>query len=207
MEKIKTVYNTVYSKRWQHAKRMNKTLHFKIFITIALSGIFNSNAHILIGNSSCNEIGEASIYGCSWGGINWSKIHDLSNVFLNDENTTDNNPSDIAIIMSNINVLTESQPNGVNYVYFDFQCIELKTGAINNISDYTILENASFTNSEINNGNTILDDTLSGFTATNTAVNINSLNSSPIAFDFSFTREDGEIITGNYSGNYTDISQ
>jgi hypothetical protein len=131
----------------------------------------------------------------------------VSNVFLNDENTSDNNPSDIAIIMSNINLLTESQPNGVNYVYFDFQGVELETGTINNISDYTILENASFTNSEIDNGNTILDDTLNGFTATNTTVNINSLSSSQIDFDFSFTREDGEIITGNYSGNYTDISQ
>ena len=40
----------------------------------------------------------------------------VTNVFLNDENTADNNPSDIAIIMSNINLLTESQPNGVNYV-------------------------------------------------------------------------------------------
>ena len=56
---------------------MNKTFHFKIFIIISLSWIFNSNAQILIGNSSCNEIGEASIYGCSWGGINWAKTYDL----------------------------------------------------------------------------------------------------------------------------------
>lgn len=131
----------------------------------------------------------------------------VTNVFLNDENTVDNNPSDIAIIMSNINLLTDSQPNGVNYVYFDFQGIELETGTITNISDYTILDNASFTNSEIDNGNTILDDTESGFTATNTIVNINSFNTTQINFDFSFTREDGKIITGNYSGNYTNISQ
>ena len=132
----------------------------------------------------------------------------VANVFLNDENTTDNNPSDIAIIMSNINLLTESQPNGVNYVYIDFQGVELQTGTIvNNISDYTILENASFINSEIDNGDIILDDTVSGFTATNTTVNVNSISSSQINFDFSFTREDGQIITGNYSGNYTDISK
>jgi hypothetical protein len=131
----------------------------------------------------------------------------ITNVFLNDENTTDDNPSDIAIIMSNINLLTESQSNGVNYVYFDFQGVELETGTITNIPDYTILENASFENSEIANGNTILDDTENGFMATNTTVNINSLSSTQIDFDFSFTREDGEIITGNYSGNYTDISQ
>ncbi len=133
--------------------------------------------------------------------------YNVANVFLNDENTTDNNPSDIAIIMSNINLLADSQSNGVNYVYFDFQGVELETGTITNISDYTILENASFQNSEIDNGNTILDDTVSGFMATSTTVNINSLSSSQIDFDFSFTREDGEMINGNYSGNYTDISE
>ena len=131
----------------------------------------------------------------------------ISNVYLNDENTTDNNPSDIAIIMSNINLLTENQSNGVNYIYFDFQGVELETGALTNISDYTILENASFENSEIDNGNTILDDTENGFMALSTTININCLSSNQIDFDFSFTREDGEIINGNYSGNYTDISQ
>ena len=131
----------------------------------------------------------------------------VSNVYLNDENTADNNPSDIAIIMSNINLLTDSQPNGVNYVFFDFQGVELETGTLTNISDYTILENASFENSKIASGNTILDDTENGFMATITTVNVNSLSSTQIDFDFSFTREDGKIIKGNYSGNYTDISQ
>lgn len=131
----------------------------------------------------------------------------ITNMFLNDENTTDDNPSDIAIIMSNIDLLSQSQANGVNYVSFDFQGVELETGTITNIPDYTILEDASFENSEIANGNTILDDTTSGFMATNTTVNINSFNSTQINFDFSFTREDGEIITGNYSGIYTDISE
>tara|TARA_R100001369_G_scaffold13788_1_gene28133 strand:+ start:726 stop:884 length:159 start_codon:yes stop_codon:yes gene_type:complete len=52
-----------------------------------------------------------------------------------------------------------------------------------------------------------LDDTESGFTASNTSVTVNSLSSSQIDFGFTFTREDGEIMTGNYSGNYADISQ
>jgi archaellin len=125
----------------------------------------------------------------------------------NDEKTADNNPMDIAIIMSNIDLLTESQTNGVNYVCFDFQGVELQTGTITNISDYTILENASFNNSEIDNGTTILDDAESRFTASNTFVTVNSLSSSQINFGFTFTRKDGEIMTGNYSGNYADISQ
>ena len=131
----------------------------------------------------------------------------ISNVYLNDENTTDNNPSDIAIIMSNINLLTDSQPSGVNYLYFDFQGIEPAIGSITNIQDYNIIENASYENSEIGNGTTILDDSEIGYTATNTSVNINSISSNQIDFDFSFTREDGEIINGNYSGSYINISQ
>lgn len=148
------------------------------------------------GNNNSNN-------GFTFNGMSFS----VSNVYINDENTTNNNPSDIAIIMSNINLLIDSQSNGVDYVYFDYQGVGLETGTLTNISDYTILENASFENSEIESGNTILDDTESGFMATSTTVNINSLSSSQIDFDFSFTREDGEIINGNYSGNYTDISQ
>jgi hypothetical protein len=96
---------------------------------------------------------------------------------------------------------------GANYVCYDFQSVELQTGTITNISDYTILENASFTNSEIDNGTTILDDTQREFTASNMSVTVNSLSSSQIYFDFNSTREDGEIITGNSSGNYAYISQ
>ena len=88
-----------------------------------------------------------------------------------------------------------------------FQSVELQTETITNISDYTILEIASFTNSEIDNGTTILDDTESEFTASNTSVTVNYLSSSQIDFGFTFTREDGEIMIGNYSGNYVNISQ
>lgn len=58
---------------------MKRNLKFKILIIIALFWVFNSNAQVLVGNNSCNEIGEASIYGCSWGGINWAKTYDLTN--------------------------------------------------------------------------------------------------------------------------------
>ena len=44
----------------------------------------------------------------------------------NDEKTADNNPSDIAIIMSTIDLLTESQPNGVNYVSYTSRVLNYK---------------------------------------------------------------------------------
>ncbi len=171
----------------------------KVFLTLFCAIlVFSCSSDDDNSNDSTNFNNTFTINGSSYS---------VTNVYLNDENIVDNNPSDIAIIMSNIDLLTMSQPNGVNYVYFDFQGVELQVGTITNILDYTILENASFTNSEIDNGNTILDDTKSGFMATNTSVTINSLSSNQIDFDFSFTREDGQIIAGNYSGDYTDISQ
>ncbi|EDP72220.1 hypothetical protein FBALC1_14002 [Flavobacteriales bacterium ALC-1] len=62
---------------------MNRRQHLTFFIIISLSCIIKSSAQILIGNSSCNEIEEASIYGCSWGGINWAKTYDLSSFGIN----------------------------------------------------------------------------------------------------------------------------
>ncbi|MBU2928849.1 T9SS type B sorting domain-containing protein [Winogradskyella psychrotolerans] len=58
---------------------MKKNLKFEILIILTLIGMFNSNAQVLVGNGSCSEIDEASIYGCSWGGINWAKTYDLTN--------------------------------------------------------------------------------------------------------------------------------
>ena len=54
--------------------------------------------------------------------------------------------------------------------------------------------------------NTILDDNQSGFMTTAGSVTINSITATTLNFTFTFTREDGEVITGNYSGNYVDTS-
>jgi hypothetical protein len=134
-------------------------------------------------------------------------VYELSYTYVNDENTTDSDASDIAIIMSNVDVLSEDQVNNVTFLYFDFQGVDLEVGEITSISDYRISTNANSNNSEISGGTTVLDDTEFGFQVIETSIKIIALDSNQIDIEFSFTREDGEVISGNYSGNYTDLSQ
>jgi hypothetical protein len=108
--------------------------------------------------------------------------------------------------MSNVDVLSEDQVNNVTFLYFDFQGVDLEVGEITSISDYRISTNANSNNSEISGGTTVLDDTESGFQVIETSIKIIALDSNQIDIEFSFTREDGEVISGNYSGNYTDLS-
>ena len=126
--------------------------------------------------------------------------------FVSDENTVDNTPSDISIILSSVDPFQTTQSSGVNFVFFDFEAITIETGTITEFPDYRMLENANLDNLEIDGGNTILDDTQNGFMSTSSSVTINSISETNINFDFTFTREDGEIINGNFSGTYIDTS-
>lgn len=133
-------------------------------------------------------------------------FYSTSYVYLYDENTIDNNSSDLSIILSNQNLLGSDIASGINYVYIDFNGVSFEIGN-KSIIDYKILQNASLTDGIVENGVTLLDDTSdSGFTAIQSSLNIISLSSTNIEFEFSFTREDGEIISGNYNGPFTDIS-
>ncbi|NQY04842.1 MAG: hypothetical protein HRT68_01235 [Flavobacteriaceae bacterium] len=169
----------------------------KLFIVV-LTAIFIFSCSSDDDNSNNNQ----NVNGFTFNGTFYS----APQVFLNDENTTDNSPSDLAIIMSNVNLLTANQNSGVNFVYFDFNGVTFETATVTVIPDYNIIENGAISNLQVTGGTTVLDDTQSGLTATSTSVTINSFTASSINFTFSFTREDGEVITGNYSGSYTDIS-
>ena len=140
--------------------------------------------------------------GFTFNGIFYSTQH----AFVSDENTTDNTPSDISIILSSVDPFQTAQSSGVNFVFFDFEAITIETGTLTTFPDYQILENADLDNLQISGGNTILDDTQNGFMTSSSSVTINSISESNIDFDFTFTREDGETINGNYSGTYTDTS-
>lgn len=133
-------------------------------------------------------------------------FYSVPQVYINDENIIDNNPSDLTIIMSNVNLLTANQTSGVNFVYMDYTGTTFETGSITSLPDYRIIENAGINALEISGGTTLLDDNENGLTANVTLLTINSISPTSIDFTFSFTREDGEVVSGNYSGSYTDIS-
>ncbi|WP_157594962.1 hypothetical protein [Psychroflexus tropicus] len=60
-----------------------------------------------------------------------------------------------------------------------------------------------FLDFEITGGHTILDDTEDGFRSASSTVFINSISETEIEIEFTFEREDGETIKGNFSGEYS----
>ncbi|MFL0354788.1 hypothetical protein [Xanthomarina sp. GH4-25] len=128
-------------------------------------------------------------------------------VYINDENINDNNPSDLAIIMSNKYLLVDNIESGINYMYVDYLGVDFESGQ-KELLDYRITENASRVNNLIEGGVRLLEDNFgSDLNATEISFIINSITTQTIDFQFSFTREDGELISGYYSGDYTDVSE
>jgi uncharacterized protein YcfL len=129
------------------------------------------------------------------------------NVYVNDENIENDEQSDIAIIMSNVDLFTVNQNSNVSFVYFDFKGVEIQEGTITNVTDYRIVYDASVNDSRVENGMTIINDTEDGLTASSANIVINSVSTNQIEFEFIFIKEDGNVINGNYSGGYTNLNQ
>ena len=128
-------------------------------------------------------------------------------VYINDENITNDNPCDLAIIMSNTFLLVENIDAGIDYMYVDYLGVNFASGP-KELLNYRITKNASRVNNLIQGGNRLLEDNLgSNLNATEISFVINSISSEVIDFQFSFTRLDGVLITGYYSGDYTVLSQ
>lgn len=135
-----------------------------------------------------------------------NKYFNTPHVYLNDENTSTNDPSDLAIILSNKYLLVENIESGVDYLYIDYRGVDFEIGE-KELLDYRITENASRKNNLMNGGTRLLDNAYnSGLNATQISFEINSLSSTDIDLEYSFTREDGVIISGNYSGEYINVS-
>lgn len=129
------------------------------------------------------------------------------NAILNDENISDDMPSDISIALGNVNPFTTLQSTGVDVLVISFEAVNIEAGTITEFTNYQVLENANLENFQFTGGNTILDIDESEFMITSGSVTINSVTDTDIDFTFTFTREDGEIVNGNYSGTYSNISQ
>ena len=161
---------------------------------------------ILIGLTalSCSSNDENQIKG----GIQVGNIfYETPYVYLNDENLINDFPSDLAIIMSNKYLLVENIEDRINYMYVDYSGVDFESGE-KELLNYRITENASRVNNLIKGGVRLLEDNYgSDVNASEVSFIINSITSETIDFEFTFTREDGELISGYYSGDYTDVSE
>lgn len=135
-----------------------------------------------------------------------NKFFNTPHVYLNDENTNTDDPSDLAIILSNKYLLVESIESGIDYLYVDYRGINFDTGE-KELWDYRMTENASRANNFMQGGTRLLDNAYnSNLNATQISFIINTLSATNIDLEYSFTREDGELINGKYSGEYININ-
>ncbi|WP_282031545.1 hypothetical protein [Winogradskyella eximia] len=131
----------------------------------------------------------------------------LVSAIITDENTTTNAPSDIGISLFN---KTSSEITGnedldtVAFVYFDIHTGSLENTTYDTIEDYDISINGSFVDSEFNPGTILLSDNDpdADVFAQSGSVTITNFTAYNIVFTFTFTRTDGQVITGRYDGNY-----
>lgn len=127
-------------------------------------------------------------------------------MYVYDENTENDNPSDISINMVNKTAAELSgggDLSGVNWIYFDFSDVQIQQ-ATYTILDYDIKNDFSVIGGSQIGGNQILSNSTedTSLEASNKTVTINGITSSTINLSFTFTRNDGQIISGHYSGSY-----
>ena len=156
---------------------------------------------LMLSCSSDDNSGNSNQNGFTYNGT----FYAVKTVFINDENTVDNNPSDISFSLVNKTVSEISSENDLSNItslYFDFNAVTIEQTSYTNILDYNATINASRTSGNIVGGTEILSDNNAELQATNINITVNSITSTTVNFSFSFTKTNGQIISGQYNGNY-----
>lgn len=149
-------------------------------------------------------------------GFNYnSQFYVLNTASYIDENVEDEiTPSKLSIILSNVSLTTSNAISNITKLQIDFNGVTLEEGTIAEITDYSLQINGAFVqntedeNFTYNNGTFLLNSTDASLTATEKSVTIDKLNftDNTISLTFSFTRTDGQVFSGTYTGLFTDAS-
>lgn len=179
----------------------------KLFKTISVLFVFC----ILFSCSDDDGARELAKYGFNYN----SQFYVLNTASYVDENVEDEiTPSNLSIVLSNVNLTTSNAISNVTKLQFDFNGITLEKGTIAEITNYSIQINGFFVkntedeNYTYNNGTFLLNSLDPSLVATEKTVTIDDVNltESTISLTFSFTRADGQVFSGTYTGLFTDDS-
>ncbi len=168
-----------------------KKIGILLFLSLVLSCSSNDSSE----NSNQN--------GFTYNGV----FYEIKTVYINDENTINDNSGDIGFALINKTsdeINSGKDLNGITFLYFDFHDINVQQKTYTNILDYSARLNANKTGSEIVivGGTEILSKSETNLQANNIKIVINNITSTTVNFTFSFKRTDGQIISGQYSGSY-----
>ncbi|BAO74433.1 hypothetical protein [Winogradskyella sp. PG-2] len=92
----------------------------------------------------------------------------------------------------------------ISYVFFDINDITIQNTTYNQIKDYDISINSTVVDSEFNPGTILLADNEpdSDVCAQSSFITFINFTEYNINFTFTFTRNDGQVISGSYNGYY-----
>ena len=133
--------------------------------------------------------------------------YSITSAWINDENTATNDPSDIGINLFNKTTAEINSGNdltNITRIYFDFTEVDLQEKTYTEILDYDFSINGTLIDGVFDPGTILLsdNDSNSDIYASSSIVTISNLTETTVDLSFSFTRKDGKVISGNYSGNY-----
>ncbi|CAM4443312.1 hypothetical protein [Flavobacterium terrigena] len=139
-------------------------------------------------------------------GFNYDgSFYQIKTVYINDENTSDSNPSDIGfsfVNKTNAEISGSTDLTQMATINFDYTAVNVQQGTFTNVGDYNGSINKNRVSGVTSAGTPILDDNVISLQASNISFTINNITSTTVDISFSFTRTDGEIISGHYNGNY-----
>jgi hypothetical protein len=122
-----------------------------------------------------------------------SETYDLLTAIISDGDTATTDGSEIGIRLfnkTNSEITSNSDADDINFVYFELETESLEATTYTEIDAYDISINGSVVDSEFNSY------------AQSTSVTIRNFTTFNIDFTFTFTRNDGQVISVRYNGNY-----
>lgn len=137
-----------------------------------------------------------------------SSFYALNQAGFEDLNVVDETPSDIELTLSNVNLSLENAVSNVAIVHFSIPNLEvLQTGNFETLTSYSVEVGSYFdAEGELVTGTYLLNSNQTGLMASSVNVEITRVAEDNNSIDllFTFTRSDGQTITGTYSGTLTD---
>ncbi|HEU4497596.1 MAG TPA: hypothetical protein VFR70_11140 [Flavobacterium sp.] len=158
---------------------------------------------------SCSEDEKGRDLGQN-GFMNDETFYVLNSAFVNDQNTANQLPSPISVTLSNVNLADSSAVSNIARLYFKFNGVALAPGTVATISDYYLQIQGSFqpvagtANFTYVNGTYLLNSAQPQLEAAQKTVTINSVAANRVDLTFEFTRNDGKVFSGKYSGTFSD---
>ena len=135
------------------------------------------------------------------------ETYDLVTAIVSEDDTSTNTGTEFGIRLFNktsSEITSNSDLDDITFVYFELETANLEATTYTEIDAYDISINGSVVASEFNAGTVLLsaNDAESDIYAQSASVTLRNFTTFNIDFTFTFTRNDGQVISGRYNGNY-----